>query len=63
MSQNVGSIDRAVRVVVGIILISLVFVGPHTWWGLVGLVPLITAAAGYCPLYRVLGIDTCSPAA
>ena len=48
MKQNEGSVDRAVRVLVGIVLLSLVFVGPHTWFGLVGLVPLVT---GRFPLF------------
>ncbi len=58
MSQNVGSIDRVIRIVIGIALLSLVFVGPHTLWGLVGVVPLLTAFVGFCPLYRLLGIRT-----
>ena len=58
MSLNVGSIDRVIRIVIGIALLSLVFVGPHTLWGLVGVVPLLTAFVGHCPLYRVLGIRT-----
>lgn len=59
MSQNVGTIDRVVRIVIGIVLLALVFVGPHTPWGLVGAVPLLTAFVGFCPLYRLLGIRTC----
>lgn len=58
MPQNVGSIDRVIRIVIGIVLLSLVLVGPQTIWGLVGVVPLLTAFVGYCPLYRVLGIRT-----
>ena len=56
---NMGTIDRALRVIVGLVLLSLIFVGPKTWWGLVGLVPLLTAAMGSCPLYTVLGFSTC----
>jgi Inner membrane protein YgaP-like, transmembrane domain len=59
MERNVGTIDRALRVVVGLALIALVFVGPQTPWGWLGLVPLATAAMGWCPLYRVLGVRTC----
>ena len=62
MWQNVGSIDRVIRIGIGIVLISLVFVGPHTLWGLVGIVPLLTSFVGYCPLYSVLGIRTCRAA-
>jgi hypothetical protein len=60
MTLNEGTIDRGVRVVLGLALISLMFVGPQTLWGLVGLVPLATGIAGYCPLYRVVGIRTCA---
>ncbi len=59
MSCNVGTIDRVVRVVVGLVLIALVFWGPQTNWGWIGLIPLITGLAGWCPAYRLLGIDTC----
>ncbi len=59
MVQNVGSIDRVIRVVVGLAVLSLVFVGPQTWWGLLGLVPLGTALMGWCPPYAMLGINTC----
>jgi hypothetical protein len=56
---NEGSLDRALRLIVGVILLSLVFVGPKTLWGLVGLVPLLTGTVGFCPLYRVFGLSTC----
>lgn len=61
MNTNVGSIDRAVRVVLGLVLLSVVLVvnGPARWLGLIGLVPLLTAAFAVCPLYTVLGIRTC----
>lgn len=59
MPVNVGTIDRALRVVVGLVLIALVFVGPQTPWGWIGLVPLLTAAVGFCPAYTLLGIKTC----
>ena len=49
MTRNVGGIDRVLRIVVGLVLLSLIFVGPQTLWGLVGLVPLGTALIGYCP--------------
>ena len=57
--MNEGTIDRTLRVILGIALISLVLVGPRTLWGLVGLVPLATGLIGFCPLYRVLGLSTC----
>ena len=56
---NMGTIDRAIRAVVGLVLISLVFVGPQTLWGWIGLVPLATAALGFCPAYSPLGLSTC----
>ena len=59
---NEGTVDRTIRVVVGLIVLSLTVVGPHSLLGLVGLVPLATGIVGYCPLYSVLGIRTCSAA-
>lgn len=59
MKTNEGKLDRIIRIVVGLGLLSLVFVGPQTLWGLVGLVPLLTGAIGFCPLYKVLGFNTC----
>jgi hypothetical protein len=56
---NEGTLDRLVRAVIGVGLLSLVFTGPKTMWGLVGIVPLFTAAIGSCPLYTLLGIRTC----
>lgn len=58
MSRNVGTLDRVLRIVVGAILIALVFVGPKTAWGWIGLIPLVTAFVGFCPAYRLLGICT-----
>jgi hypothetical protein len=57
--KNEGTVDRALRVVVGVAVLSLVFVGPETAWGWVGLVPLVTGFAGFCPLYSILGVNTC----
>lgn len=59
MNPNVGNVDRAVRIILGLVLISLVFVGPKTSWGWIGVIPLATALVKWCPLYRVLGISTC----
>ena len=59
MNSNEGTIDRAIRVVVGIGLLSLVLVGPKSLWGLIGLIPLITGLVGFCPLYKLLGLNTC----
>ena len=59
MKINVGSIDRGVRLLLGVVLLSLVFVGPQTPWGWLGLIPLATGATGFCPLYTALGMSTC----
>jgi hypothetical protein len=59
MNPNLGIIDRAIRVLVGAIVLSLVFVGPTTAWGYLGLVPIATAVWSFSPLYRVFGISTC----
>ena len=55
---NEGLFDRTLRVILGLALLSLAFVGPRTPWGYVGLLPLVTGLVGFCPLYRVLGIST-----
>lgn len=59
MKINEGKIDRIVRVVFGLGLISIAFVGPQTPWGFVGIVPVLTGAIGFCPLYTLLGMNTC----
>jgi len=59
MIKNVGGIDRILRIVVGLGILSLAFVGPKTPWGWIGLVPLLTAAIGFCPAYLPFGIKTC----
>lgn len=59
MPTNEASLDRILRVALGVVLLALVFVGPKTPWGWLGLVPLATGLAGFCPLYRLVGIDTC----
>ncbi|MBB3262612.1 ABC-type polysaccharide/polyol phosphate export permease [Azospirillum sp. OGB3] len=59
MPVNVGTIDRALRAIVGLILIALVFVGPQTPWGWIGLVPLLTAVVGFCPAYTLFGVRSC----
>lgn len=59
MKPNEGAIDRVLRVVVGLGVLSLVFIGPKTPLGYIGLVPLLTGLVGICPLYSLLGINTC----
>ncbi len=58
-ARNEHKVERLVRVVLGVALLSLVFVGPQTYWGLLGVVPLATGLLGTCPLYSVLGLSTC----
>ena len=60
MKTNVGTIDRIIRIVVGLVLIALVFVGPQTPWGWIGIIPLATGLISSCPLYSLLGLSTCS---
>jgi hypothetical protein len=64
MEKNVGGVDRVVRIVVGLGLLSLLFLleGNARWWGLIGLVPLATGALGWCPAYLPFGIKTCKTA-
>jgi hypothetical protein len=57
--RNEGNVDRALRVIIGLAVISLVFVGPKTPWGWLGAIPAVTGLAGWCPLYALLGINTC----
>ena len=59
LKTNEGTIDRFLRVTLGIVLIALVFVGPKTPWGWLGIVPLATGLLGTCPLYSILGLSTC----
>jgi Protein of unknown function (DUF2892). len=59
MMVNEGIVDRGLRIVLGIAILSLVWLGPQTAWGYLGLVPLITGTVGYCPLYGLFGISTC----
>ncbi len=61
MKGNVGGIDRGLRIAVGIGLLSILFFaeGSARWWGLVGIVPLFTGLAGWCPVYPMLGLNTC----
>ncbi len=56
---NEGVVDRVIRVIVGLAILSLIFVGPKSLWGLLGLVPLLTGILGTCPAYSLLGLSTC----
>lgn len=59
MAINEGALDRIIRVIVGLAIISLVFIGPKTPWAWFGLVPLLTGLIGFCPAYALFGIRTC----
>ena len=56
---NEGTIDRAIRIVLGLGLLSLAFIGPQSPLGYIGLVPLLTGLIGFCPLYKIVGLSTC----
>ncbi len=56
--QNVGGIDRVIRIVAGLVLIALVFFGPQTPWGWLGLIPLATGLISWCPAYTLIGLNT-----
>jgi hypothetical protein len=61
-AKNVGSVDRILRIVVGLVLLSLFFIYPGAWWRhytLIGVVPLLTGLMSTCPLYSILGLSTC----
>ena len=59
MKMNIGSTDRMLRIIAGVIIIG-VGVYYQSWWGMVGLVPLLTGLFRFCPLYKMLGINTCN---
>ena len=61
MKQNVGGIDRSIRIIAGLVILSLFFVlNENTrWWALIGLVPLVTGLIGWCPAYLPFGLRTC----
>jgi hypothetical protein len=60
MTKNVGSVDRTVRILAGIVLIALAATGTVGWWGWRGIVPLATGLLGWCPPYSLFGINTCA---
>ena len=61
MRANVGGIDRFLRIIVGAGLLSLVFLleGAARWWGLIGILPIVTGLFRFCPAYALLGMGTC----
>jgi hypothetical protein len=61
MQSNVGGFDRVLRIVAGLILLTFaaVYPGEERWFGLIGVVPLLTGLFRFCPAYRLFGVDTC----
>lgn len=58
MRKNIGRVERIIRVVVGVGILSLAFVGPQSSWAYLGFIPLLTGLVGWCPPYALLGIGT-----
>ncbi len=59
MKKNIGNADRVIRIILGLFILSLIFWGPKSLWGLLGLLPLLTAVISWCPMYVPFGITTC----
>jgi len=59
MEKNIGTIDKVVRILVGLALIAMVFVGPQTPWGWIGVPVILIALVGWCPLYKLVGFSSC----
>lgn len=59
MKRNLGTLDRVIRIVIGVALIAAAATGQIGWWGWLGIIPLGTALIGNCALYSLLGINTC----
>lgn len=60
MKCNAGTIDRTLRIIVGLLLVGLAATGTVGVWGWIGVVPLLTGAFGFCPAYTIFGLNTCS---
>jgi len=59
MKRNIGNIERGIRIIGGLAIFSLAFVGPQSPWALLGIVPVLTGIIGWCPPYHLLGVNTC----
>jgi len=59
MKKNIGGAERIVRIIAGLAILSLAFVGPQSAWAYLGIVPLATGVIGWCPPYAVFGFSTC----
>lgn len=58
MTCNVGKLDRVLRIVLGVVILALGYLY-HSWWGLIGIIPLATGFIRWCPLYSLLRLSTC----
>jgi len=59
MKKNIGKTERAVRIIGGLAIMSMVFIGPKTPWAALGMVPFLTGLIGWCPPYALFGLSTC----
>jgi len=59
MYPNLGSLDRTVRILIGIAVLAFVWIGPKTPWAILGLIPLVEGLVGYCPLFALFRISSC----
>ena len=59
MKKNIGGVDRAIRIIAGIGIVSLAFVGPQSPWAYLGIIPLATGLVGWCPPYALFGFSPC----
>lgn len=59
MKKNIGLAERLIRIAAGAAIISMAFVGPHSPWAFLGIIPLATGLIGWCPPYALLGLSTC----
>jgi hypothetical protein len=59
MQRNIGNVERSIRIIVGLGILSLTVIGPQTPWALLGIFPVLTGIIGWCPPYHLLGINTC----
>lgn len=59
MKTNLHKYDRSIRIIIGVVLVTLAFIGPQNPWFLIGLIPLITGALGFCPLYKIFHLSSC----
>lgn len=59
MEKNIGTVDKIIRVLIGLALIALVFVGPQTPWGWIGVPFILIALVGVCPIYKIIGVSSC----